>query len=204
MTCPTNAEALNSRSLPRWVHSVRAGIVSVFAPAAGGSGSWTMLGVFASLSGNVRRTGARRALWRRTPTVLQSSQAFSTATVLATTIASCAPEVDPERQARLVSELRKNLAEQRLLMAEQQADQRRSGPSEGPLSASSVFSVALVAFAIVALSVVAALARSAPAVRVDLHRDGRGRLCAPGRHDRGAAAAPGPDTRGEDRRGDRQ
>jgi len=51
-------------------------------------------------------------------------------------------------------------------MAEQQADQRRSGPSEGPLSASSVFSVALVAFAIVALSVVAALARSAPAVRV--------------------------------------
>ena len=82
------------------------------------------------------------------------------------TIASCAPEVDPERQARLVSELRKNLAEQRLLMAEQQADQRRSGPSEGPLSASSVFSVALVAFAIVALSVVAALARSAPAVRV--------------------------------------
>ena len=47
------------------------------------------------------------------------------------TFAPGTPEVDPEHQARLVSELRKNLAEQRMLIAQQQAGSRRTGARAG-------------------------------------------------------------------------
>ena len=83
-------------------------------------------------------------------------------------VATFAPgthEVDPEHQARLVSELRKNLAEQRMLIAQQQAGSRRTGARAGALWGASGASIALVAFAIVALSIVAALAPGVPAVR---------------------------------------
>jgi len=154
--------------------------------------------------------GEREANWRTARALAEDADGAPELTGLldsdgaGATIASCAPEVDPERQARLVSELRKNLAEQRLLMAEQQADQRRSGPSEGPPQClERLFGRAR------GLRHRRPLGRRGPRSECtggarDLHRDGRGRLCAPGRHDRGAAAAPGPDTRGEDRRGDRQ
>ncbi len=75
-------------------------------------------------------------------------------------------QAEPELQARLVSELRKNLAEQRLLNAERQASGRRAGTSAGALWGASGALIALVAFAIVALSVVAALARGVPALRI--------------------------------------
>jgi uncharacterized protein YhaN len=77
---------------------------------------------------------------------------------MAANVAPAAPEAEPELQARLVSELRKNLAELRLLNAQQQASGRRAGTSAGALWSASGVSLALAAFAIVALSIVAALA----------------------------------------------
>lgn len=73
---------------------------------------------------------------------------------------------DPERQAKLVGELRKNLAEQRLLSAQRQAEQGRPGASAGVFWATSVASIALVAFAIVGLALVAALVPGQAAVRL--------------------------------------
>ena len=107
--------------------------------------------------------------------------------------------MDPEQQARLVSELRKNLAEQRLLFAQQQASGRRPASFCRSFSGPSGFSIALVAFAIVGLAVVAALAPGAPAVRVACIAARRGWVRAPGRGDRGAATALAPSTRGDDR-----
>jgi uncharacterized protein YhaN len=76
------------------------------------------------------------------------------------------PVPDPEHQAKLVGELRKNLAEQRLLSAQKQASGSRGGASAGALWATSGASIALVAFAIVGLALVAALAPGEAAVRV--------------------------------------
>jgi uncharacterized protein YhaN len=86
----------------------------------------------------------------------------------ATTVSGTTPEVEPEPelQARLVSELRKNLAEQRLLIAEQRARERLADAPAGALGSSSSVSIALVAFAIVGLAVVAALAPGPPVVRI--------------------------------------
>ena len=76
----------------------------------------------------------------------------------AATVAPAATQAEPELQARLVSELRRNLAELRLLNAQQQASGRRAGASAGALWSASGVSMALAAFAIVGLSIVAALA----------------------------------------------
>ena len=116
--------------------------------------------------------GEREASWRTARALAEDADAAPELAGLpdpdgaAAAVAPATPEVDPEQQARLVSELRKNLAEQRLLIAEQQASERRAGTSAGALGGTSGVSIALVAFAIVGLSVVAALAPGVSAVRI--------------------------------------
>ncbi|MGD0983745.1 MAG: AAA family ATPase [Acidimicrobiales bacterium] len=82
------------------------------------------------------------------------------------TVAPDAPVSDPEQQARLLGELRKNLAEQRLLSAELQASGRRAGTPAGVLWATSFASIGLVAFVITGLSLIAALAPGPTAMRI--------------------------------------
>jgi len=83
------------------------------------------------------------------------------------TVSRGVPGPDPEQQAKLVGELRKNLAEQRLLSAQRQATGARAGAaSAGALWVTSGASIALVAFAIVGLALLAAFAPGQAAVRV--------------------------------------
>ncbi len=82
------------------------------------------------------------------------------------TASPAVPVPDPEQRAKLVGELRKNLAEQRLLSAQKQANGARIGGSASALWATSAASIALVAFAVVGLGLVAARAPGQAAVRV--------------------------------------
>ena len=74
--------------------------------------------------------GERETSWRTARALAEDADAVPElagapdADAAATTLACPASEADPEQQARLVSELRKNLAEQRLLLAQQQASGR--------------------------------------------------------------------------------
>ncbi len=81
----------------------------------------------------------------------------------ASSVTDSVPELDAEHQARLVGELRKNLAEQRRLAAEG-ANRRREAP--GAFGRSVGISIALVSLVVAALGVVAAVVSDVPVVRV--------------------------------------
>jgi len=74
-------------------------------------------------------------------------------------------DADPERQAKMVSELRKNLAEQRRLVAERQLLDRPVGDYGGPGRTTSTW-VATAGLVIAVLGIVSALVSAAPAVRM--------------------------------------
>jgi uncharacterized protein YhaN len=74
--------------------------------------------------------------------------------------------IDAEEQAKLVGELRRNLAEQRRLVAERQAAEHADDTRPGALGTVSTTSIALVAIVIVTLAVVAAFSAGRPAARV--------------------------------------
>jgi uncharacterized protein YhaN len=73
-------------------------------------------------------------------------------------------DADPERQAKLVGELRKNLAEQRRLVAERQLSQHHGG--HGSIGRTTRTSVALAGTVIAVLGVVSALVSDAAVVRL--------------------------------------
>ena len=115
--------------------------------------------------------GELEATWRTAAALAENADAAPEIAGLdpdaagAAGVALAHAEADPELQARFVSELRKNLAEQRLLVAQQQAD-GRSATAPGPLFGVGGLAIGLVAFAIVGLALVAALAPGVSAVRI--------------------------------------
>ncbi len=74
-------------------------------------------------------------------------------------------DADPERQARMVRELRKNLAEQRRLGAERRLDEQPGGYFEA-LGRTTSISIATAALLITVLGVASALVADAPTVRL--------------------------------------
>lgn len=74
-------------------------------------------------------------------------------------------DADPELRAGLVSELRKNLAEQRRLTAELRAGGHGGGTHSGALERTTSTSMVLLALVVVVLAAVAALAPDRPIVR---------------------------------------
>jgi uncharacterized protein YhaN len=116
--------------------------------------------------------GDCEASWRMAQALAEEADASPELTGLAdlasgsATICEPTPAADSESKTKLVSELRRNLAEQRRLTAEKRAGERQSGAAAGALWNTSSASIALVAFAIGGLAVVAALAPGAPALRV--------------------------------------
>jgi len=77
-----------------------------------------------------------------------------------------ASTVQPEEQAKLLNELRKNLAEQRRLVAEGRVEQRRGGDYSTRLEKTAGALFALIALVIVALATIVALAPGRPLVRL--------------------------------------
>jgi uncharacterized protein YhaN len=82
------------------------------------------------------------------------------------TVADTAPDVNPELRARQVSELRKNLAEQRRLIAERQVSKRQGGALAGGLARTTILSIAVIALVVFGLGITAALVSERPMVRI--------------------------------------
>jgi len=80
--------------------------------------------------------------------------------------AASAREPDAEGQARLVAELRRNLAEQRLLVAKRLAASRDRPRRESGLGKTAALPIAIVAIAIAGLGIVAAVVSQALTVRL--------------------------------------
>ena len=165
------------------LHNQRAGIEQSVRAAMGSLGpAWNRDRIRASdgwiaLLDQARRfrasLGEREAGWRTARALAEEADAApelmglaESDTAAAATIADETPEAEPELQARLVSELRRNLAEQRRLVAEQRAGGRQAGTPAGVLGGAGGTSVTLVALVIVGLGLAAALVTDAATVRI--------------------------------------
>jgi uncharacterized protein YhaN len=114
----------------------------------------------------------RQSQWRAASTVAEEADAapelsglpdLDGAAISSATDSSL--DADPERQARMVRELRKNLAEQRRLGAERRLDERPGGYFEA-LGRTTSISIATAALLITVLGVASALVADAPTVRL--------------------------------------
>ncbi|MGD1010945.1 MAG: AAA family ATPase [Acidimicrobiales bacterium] len=132
------------------------------------SGGWI------SIADDARRFrasfGELETLWRTARALEEEAAASPELTILAGTDAAeetppgdaRGPGTDPELKARLVTELRRNLAEQRRLLAENQAGKHRTSAFAGITAAS----MALLVFATAGLGVAAVLGTKVAALRV--------------------------------------
>ena len=166
-SCAINAAGSNSPSRRRWPHSAPTGLSTVFAAVTAGSRSPMRPRLFrqglAERESEWRTARARRRGRCRARTRWRSSRdAFK--------VPGLAPDVAPapaaEDEARLLGELRRNLAEQRGLTTRRRAAEGPGHSGSTPLEPTTHGSLAILAIAVVGLAVAAALASDRPLVRV--------------------------------------